>query len=266
MICVNCGHQQETGNFCGKCGAKLNETSGQTNESIVDIESAATNPQPNQQTAPPVEPAEPNVYVENVKEKSKLYFQYFMQYLKNPAHVYKRGEAEFPNGLTSIIILGVLLGLSFFTLINNGGFYDPSFFSVFGGILFFSFVSMGLVIVALLLINNFFGPQHSFKSIVSLYGGHLSPILLIAAASLLLMLLKSYTFGSLALVIIFMFLISLLPLYLISVLLTKKSSGLDPFYGYVLYIVTFSILFGIFTVILADSTIGGFIDEFYYYF
>lgn len=266
MICINCGHQQETGNFCGKCGTKLNETSVNTEKTIIQNEEAAASTQPYEQAATPMEPTEPNVHVENVKEKSKLYFNYFMQHLKNPAQAYNRGEAEFSNGLTSIVLLGILLGLSFYSLISNINFYGPSFLSIFGGVLFFSLVSMGLVVVSLLLINNFFGPQHSFKSIVSLYGGHLSPVLLVAAAALLLILLKSYTFGSLALMLIFMFSISLLPLYLISLLLTKKSSGVDPLYGYVIYIVTFSIFFTIFTVILADSTVGGMIDEFFYFF
>ena len=279
MICVNCGHQQESGKFCGKCGTKFEETGVQPGVTAIGThpsepvpiqnaatEQAATTVETEQPTAAPIEPAEPNIYVENTKQKSKLYIKYFMQHLKEPSLAKNQGEAQYSNGLISICLLSILIGLSFFTAVGTTGFYAPSFLSVFIGISFFSLASTGLVLVTLWLINNFFGPQHSFKSIISLYGGHLSPVLLMGAASLLLMLLKSYTFGGLSLILVFTFSISLLPLYLISVLLTNKSSSLDPLYAYVIYIAAFSIFFTIFTVILADSTIGGLLNDFGYYF
>ena len=270
MICVNCGQQQESGKFCGKCGTKFEATSAQPTEPVPNqnttTEIAATTVETEQPTAVPTEPAEPNMYIENTKQKSKLYFKYFMQHLKEPSLAKNQGEIQYSNGLISICLLAILIGLSFFTAIGTAVFYAPSFFSIFIGILFFSLASMALVVVTLWLINNFFGPQYSFKSIISLYGGHLSPVLLVGVASLLLMLLKSYTFGSLSLILVFIFSISLLPLYLISVLLTKKSSSVDPLYGYVIYIAAFSIFFMIFTVILADSTIGSLLNDFGYYF
>ena len=271
MICVNCGHQQESGNFCGKCGTKFDTTGAQptelvSNQNTTTAEQAATTVETEQPTATPIAPAEPNIYIENTKRKSKLYFKYFMQQLKEPTLAKSQGESQYSNGLISICLLAILIGLSFFAGIATTGIYEPSFLSVFIGMLFFSLASMGLVVVTLWLIRNFFGPQDSFKSIIGLYSGHLSPVLLVGVASLLLMLLKSYAFGSLSLVLVFIFSISLLPLYLITVLLTKKSSNLDPLYGYVIYIVAFSIFIMILTFILADSTIGGLLEDFGYYF
>lgn len=279
MICVNCGHQQASGKFCGKCGTKFESTGVQPevaatgaqptepvpNQSMT-AEPATTTVETEQPTATPIAPAEPNVYIENTKQKSKLYFKYFMQQLKEPALAKNQGEAQYSNGLISICLLAILIGLTFFAAIGSASSYAPSFLSIFIGMLVFSLAAMGLVVVTLWLINNFFGPQHSFKSIISLYGGHLSPVLLVGIASLLLMLLKSYTFGSFTLFLVFIFSITLLPLYLISVLLTKKSSGLDPLYGYIIYIVAFSIFIMILMFILADSTIGGLLENFEYYF
>ena len=275
MICVNCGQQQESGKFCGKCGTKFEATGAQPEVTAIGskttkpvpsqsttAELAATTATTEQPTATPIEPAEPNIYIEKTKTKSKLYIKYFMQQLKVPALAKSQGETQFSNGLISICLLAVLIGLSFFAAIGTASFYAPSFFSIFIGILFFSLASMTLVVVTLWLINNFFGPQYSFKSIISLYGGHLSPVLLVGVASLLLMLLKSFTFGSLTIILVFMFSISLLPLYLISGLLTKKSNSVDPLYGYIIYIAAFSIFFMIFTVILADSTIGYLLNDF----
>ncbi len=275
MICSNCKHEQESGKFCGKCGTPFETTTTPVEEPIVAapttervsaekvVTEQPTATEPNQSTTAP---AEPNVYVENTKEKSKLYLQYFLQQLNAPSIAKTQGSSNFSNAVISILLLALLISLSFSAGIGSANIYGPSFFSVFIGMLFFSIVSMALAIASLWLVNNFFGPQHSFKSIVNLYGGHLSLILLVAALSLLLMMVKSYTFGTLSLLIIILFSVMLLPLYLISVLLTKKSNALDPLYAYMIFIVGFSIIYMIFTFILADSTIGTLLNDFQYYF
>lgn len=265
MICVNCAHEQESGKFCGKCGAKFEATGTDTEVTAVGTEHAAT-AEIEQPIATPIEPVEPNVYIENTKQKSKLYFKYFMQHLKQPSLAKKEGETHFTNGLISIGLLALLTGVSISAAISSANIYGTSFFSTLIGMILFSVISMGLVVSTLWLTNKFFGPQQSFKSIVNLYGGHLSPLLIVATASLLLILLKSYTFAGLSLFMVFLFTIMLLPLYLISILLTKKSSNLDPLYGYFIYIIATSISFIILMSILADSTIGRFIDQFNYYF
>lgn len=248
MNCTNCGHERMAGNFCGKCGASFSEQSLDNKDVITkQIES--------------------NPHIENIKDKSKLYFNYFIKYLKNPSHIYQKDENEFINGIISIVLLATLIGFSFFTLVHNNAYdiYNTSFFSIFGSLFMFSIISIGLVLLTLLLINNFFGPQHSFKSIISLYGGHLSPVILLGVVSLLLLFLKSFTFGSIILIIAFLFSVFILPLYLISFLLTKKSNSADPFYGFIIYIMTFSILLSIFTIILADSTISNYLSDFKYF-
>ncbi|MBO0589676.1 CHY zinc finger protein [Sporosarcina sp. E16_8] len=260
MICSNCGHEQAQGKFCGKCGTKFEEVTVAYADDSVTERVAATQSEPI--IPAPAQPAEPNIHVENLKKQSKMYSSYFMQQLKRPSLIYNRGEAEFTNGLISIILLGVLLSLSLYIFMGEifGG-YGPGFFSFFSSVLVFFLFAVGIVILSLFLSNKFFGPQHSFKTIISFYGAHLSPLLIAATVSLLLILLKSFTFGNLILSIVFMFAIFVLPLYLISFLLTKKPTGMDPLYGFLLYLVMFTVLFVIFMVILADSTIGGYIDE-----
>jgi len=264
MICSNCGHEQGQGKFCGKCGTKFEDAAVHFTDNSVTERVAAT--QSETVIPTPSQPAEPNVHVENLKKQSKMYGSYFMQQLKKPSLIYNRGEAEFTNGLISIVLLGVLLSLSLYIFMGEifSG-YGPGFFSFFSSVLVFILIAMGIVISSLFLTNKFFGPQHSFKTIMSFYGAHFSPLLIAATASLLLMLLKSYTFGNLILSAIFIFAIFILPLYLISLLLTKKSSHIDPLYGFSLYVVMFSIFFIIYITILADSTIGGYFDELNYW-
>lgn len=248
MNCTNCGHERMVGNFCGKCGAPFSEQDS-LNKDIFQ------------------KPIESNPHIENIVNKSKKYLSYLIKYLKNPSHIYKRGENEFLNGIINIALLAILIGLTFFTLAtNNTHVLDNSgFLSIFGNLFIFSIISTGLVLLTLLLINNFFGPQHSFKSIISLYGGHLSPMILLGVTSLLLLLFKSFTYGSIMLIIVYVFPIFILPLYLISFLLLKKSNSTDPFYGFIIYIVTFSILLSIFTITLADSTMISYLNDFKYF-
>ena len=245
MICINCGQKQKTGNFCGRCGAQFSDTHLPDNKAI-----------------------QPNPHIENIKGKSKLYVNYYLQYLKNPSNIYHKGEDEFLNATISIVLLAVLIGLSYITIASSHpvDIHATSFISIFGNIFIFSIVSIVLVLLTLTLINHFFGPQHSYKIIVSLYGGHLQPVILIGLISLLSLLLKFLSFGSIILVILFSFAIFGLPLYLISLLLTNKSSSVDPLYGFIIYLVTISILFAVFLTALADSPVSNYINEFRYWF
>ena len=246
MICINCGQKQPTGNFCGRCGTQFSDTQftdlgGPTNETIT-----------------------PNPHLENIKGQTKLYLNHFTQHLKTPSYIYHKGEEEFRNTTISVIILSILIGLSYFTIVSSNyiGIYSTSFFSIFSSILIFSIASTGLVLITMALINHFFGPQHSFKIIVSLYGGHLPPVIVLGLISLLSMILKFFTFGSILLLIIFFFAVFILPLYLISLLLTHKSSSVDPLYGFIIYLITFSILYAVFLTTLADSSISNNLNDF----
>lgn len=248
VICINCGQKQTTGNFCGRCGAQFPDIHSADRESIAPVNTAI----------------KPNPHLENIKEKSKQYFNYFIQYLKTPSHTYNKGEVDFPNALISSMLLAILIGLSYFTIASNHSYdiYTTSFLSIFGSVFFWSIASIGLVLFTLTLINHFFGPQHSYKIIICLFGGHLSPMILLGFVSILFMLLKFYTFGSITLIILLSFAIFILPLYLITLLLTHKSSNVDPLYGFIIYLVTFSIFFAVFMIILADSSVGNHLTNF----
>lgn len=247
MICINCGQKQVTGNFCGKCGAPFS-----TNHLEVQTPTASVK-----------EMTEPNPHIQNVKRTLKLYVNYFVHYFKTPSTIYRTGEKEFFNGMISLILFILLMTCSFFTLANN---YPAGSFSTFGSFFFFSGTSVLLVLSALTLINHFFGPGHSFKSVISLYGGHLSLVICLGFISLLLILLKSFTFGSLLFIFNFLFTIFILPLYLISLLLTHKTSSGDPFYAFIVYLVTLSTLFAIVMTIFADSSIGNSFNHFKFWF
>ncbi|TQR21264.1 hypothetical protein [Psychrobacillus vulpis] len=236
MKCLNCGHEQAVGNYCSKCGTKFAEPLIVTDT---------------------IEPksVEPNVYVENIKKKSKKYIVYFVQQLKKPSVAFNRGESELTSSLISIVLFTVLFSMSLF-LITKDLYWSnsPSFLSFFLEVFFLTFFMICILVLSLFLINNFFGPQYKLKAIISFYGGHLSLLNIGVIVSILLMLVKSFTYGNTILTICLLLAIFILPLYVISYLLIKNPTGADPLYGFILYIATFTILFILFVTFIADST------------
>ncbi|MFS0576587.1 hypothetical protein AB1K83_13195 [Sporosarcina sp. 179-K 3D1 HS] len=252
MICIQCGHSQETGKFCGKCGTRFE---GSTSGVPVNLEHVTAT-----ETIAQAQ-LEPNVHVEKLKAQSKMYGSYFMQQLKKPSRSFQEGQEEFTNALISIILFCVLTAGAIYTMIRSvvSGFVEVPFLSTIINNMAFTLVLIALALISLFTINKFFGSQLTLKSIASLYGAHLSLLLVTAAAAFLFMLMKSYTFGNVALALTVLLAIFILPLYLISTLLTQKPTGLDPLYGFFLYLVLFLILFAIFVTIMADSALGQFI-------
>lgn len=255
MFCHNCGNKQNNGRFCQKCGTEL-EISNQESQGELDhtVEVAATDASETQQEA--------NQHVENLKKQSKLYGSYFLANLKKPALTHSRSDASLIHPLISIGLLALIISIAtYIPYAAFNYFYDVNFVSYVIKAFFFMLVIIGIASLSLFVINHFFGPKLNYKAIISVYGAHLSPSIIAAIVTLLLLFLKSYQFGLtlLSLTVIFSFFI--LPLYLISGLLAEKSVKIPPFYGFMLYVAMSSFLFYIFGRILADSILGGLFEN-----
>lgn len=284
MICSNCGHEQANGKFCGRCGTPLalDQTAVPKDPGTEKVyeEQAAT-------TAIPSEPIasagagvgpEPSVHLETVKRQTKMYGSYFLQYLKQPSLILRNPEKEFRNGLISIALFAVILALALYTMIRNftvnaysfasmfgSGSSGPPFFSIFFGVILSAVVAMAVIIVLLYAINTFFGPGHSIQQMTAIYGAHLLPGILLAVLGFVLFLVKSNVYGNLLILISFAFVIFLAPIFIISTLLSKHPKGVDPLYGFLIYLVAVTITFSILLSIIADSAIGQLIDEISYW-
>lgn len=251
MICIHCGHSQETGKFCGKCGTKFEYhalTENSVNQERLAIAQTVT---PNS--------AQANIHVDHMKEQFNLYTSHFMQQLKSPSLAFREEKIAFTYGLTSIVLFSLLISGSMYLLIPDES-WTSGMLSVLINNAVFSLATIAIALVSLFLISRYFGPQLSLKSIIFLYGAHLPLLILCMGVTFLFLLIKSYTVGSFILTITFLLAILALPLYLISSLLTKESTSLDPLYGFILYIITFTIIFMVFLTISADSALGGFMS------
>lgn len=286
MKCSQCGFEQEEGKFCGKCGGKLisaaeaeptndhvTQAENPNNASVEQETSDQTSTQTERETAASVanQAAETNESLEKVKETSRAYGGFFINYLKNPSQIFARQSSELTNGLITIGIVALLTILTFYSLINNamGEYgYGPSFISVFFNTLIGLVVFIAIVVTLLFLINKLFGTDISYQSVVSIFGAHMTPVAIFVAIAFLLSILKSNMYAILFLMIGLALIISIIPLYIISSLLTKRPKGIDPLYGYLLYILAFIISFSILAGILVDSALGNMIemiDDMMYY-
>lgn len=287
MTCSQCGLEQDEGKFCGVCGGELVKAS----ESGQD-EPSAKQEQPDVNATPQNETQQAqdemavaaqahtaptgntgthasttaNESMEAVMETSRMFGTYFTHYIKQPARIFSKGTYEVKNGFISIILVAVLLALSFYNFFKDGfEWMDISFLSAFLNILLFNLISIAIIISLLFLVNKFFGADHSFKDIVAFYGAHVLPVIILAGFTLLLAFAKSMTFGLLLLMAVFALITFILPLFLISTMLTKHSKSIDPFYGYLSYIVVAIISFIILSAILVDSMMGEIMSEISYY-
>ncbi|WP_211654840.1 zinc ribbon domain-containing protein [Planococcus alpniumensis] len=279
MKCPNCQHEQDTGKFCGKCGAGL--------VANPNVESQATAaPEPagyNAAAAVNPVPTEPNQHVEKVKVQSKQYWNYFLRYFKKPGLIVDQSADQFVNALITMGIFALFFSLAIYKNLSMaispmddfGDFFGssqslmPSFFSVlFGTVLTLGFL-FALAAACIFVVNKFAGPDESFKSIVTSFGTLMVPSVALVVLAYALLLISSMTFGNLMLFISLSLAISVMPLYLVTALLKKTTKSFDSYYAYLTYIVLFTVGTFIIMTVFFDSTIGRYMDdlnELFYFF
>lgn len=290
--CTQCGAVQEDGKFCGNCGGTLEEienveaTKDVEQENLgedSDVEQEESTSTFKEEPVPPVVKQEEstthkqesqenqNETFDRLKDESKEYWSYFTYYLKQPSHIFSSYEAEFKNGMINLIVMIVSLALSTYFLSRNfiigagmGYVESVPFFPIFGNTLLYTVLFIALVIGILVVVTKLFGSDYSFKSIVTIYNGHLSLGVILSVAAFLLLLIKANLVGMILIILVVGLAITSMPIYIISSLLTKESKAIDPFYGYLIYVVAIAVGGLIIFSILADSTIGRVIDDLQY--
>lgn len=279
--CIACGNEQETGKFCGKCGTKFEKVL--SSHSISDIEAISSEITGNSSNPSSVVQAQTlahrNEHVEKVKDQSKKFWNYFMKYIKNPSEIFSTTDREFVNALISIIVFAFVFSVTVYISISGfarramGGlgelgelfmedYQGPPFFTIFSSVFFFTLVSTALVVVSILIISKLFGPASSWKETISHYGTFILTSSVLTIIGLILLLFKSFVFGNIIVILSFLLMLLVIPTFIISKLLLSKSKSVDKFYGYLLYIVLFLIIYLIYITIIADSTMGQVLDQF----
>lgn len=253
MYCINCGHKQIEGKFCAICGMALGDN-------LIGVEQTRSRRAGKYNL-------QSNAYVEKVKISSKMYWDYFLNYLKHPSMVLEQGEKEFSKGIINIVTLAFFVGLFLFTFMKRvtlsilEASYEPSFFSVIGSSLLVVFISTAIVVGSLFLTIKYLGPEHSFKSFVGIYGTHLIPSTFLILIAYILLLLKAYTYSNFLLSFALLLAFFIIPLYILIKLLAQETLLIDQLYCVIAYIVIFGIAFSIYLILLEGSLIGDILNR-----
>ncbi|MDQ0223872.1 zinc ribbon domain-containing protein [Metabacillus niabensis] len=297
MICSNCGHQNEGGKFCVKCGTKLvGETAEQQQAATVEPTIPVSNQpvQPEQAettfsaqpTRPeqPVQPAEPNKHVEAAKNVSKLFFSYFIDGLKNPTKAAQSvGQEQFVNGLITMILYALFIPLTiyfglkvvianllekiagifpdefdFFDVTQMISFYEqPGFSSVLKPI-FYSLIIIAIIVLLTFVVIKLGRVQLNIKELIARFGA----FSIVPTALLLVALILSIIKVDIFLYVWFFGLLGLLFVVPFTIYSFKKDVpfGLDGIYGTIIMFIVILIITSFVLNNFTDSLVSGDID------
>lgn len=262
MICKHCGNEQESGNFCGKCGSPI-----QTNAEHEQQASATTTNQVEQPLHEENNKNTQNETIDKVKQHSKQYWGYFVYYLKHPTSAIQHTN-ETKNGLISIGIYALLMAILLTSFLNTligeigfSGYYStkPSM-TIAIGYLIACIISIFIAITTLYIVNRLFGKPYTYKQILSIYSSFLTLPITLSVIAFIFLLIHSYVFFSISILIAYILVLGIAPIYIITVLLHNNSKKLDSYYGYLLFYIAYLIINAILFTILADSILGDLID------
>ncbi|MFJ7936667.1 hypothetical protein [Sporosarcina sp. NPDC096371] len=236
MYCIHCGHNQREGKFCAGCG---NALGGVVDGTVQPVEMVGVRSR-----------SQPNDYTKKMKKQLNLYWNYL---LKHPADAFKREEKDFINGVVTIGILAILVGLSMFTILKE---VETHSFSVIGNVAAYVVSSVAIVLGSLYLTTKFLGPEQSIKKLISMYAAHLIPSAFLVLIAFAFLLLKIFTFGNVLLITALLLAFFIVPLYILTKLVTQEKTIIDPYYSLVVYVVVVGIVSFICLAIFGDAVMG----------
>ncbi|GAB6991628.1 hypothetical protein [Paenibacillus pini] len=194
------------------------------------------------------------VYLDNAKKVSQLYFGFFVNALKRPmGYAQETGKENFMNGLITIVLFSLIIPLMAYTLFRNVAFFvDHPFWSMFVKP-WFGYIIFMMIIASFTYLTIRLGKTVvSYQEVISKFGALLVPFLCCLLIAYIMAILHASIF------IIFFALgfigaIFTIPALLISSYNKAKQSTLDTVYGTLLTYLLTCIVLWIMGNILMDS-------------
>lgn len=275
MNCIQCGHQQESGKFCGKCGSPLKvsekSTAGEVNEGMSSGENIGA--------AAQAATAQSNEQVERLKATSQMYWSYMKEFGLQPKKIFMNPESELKNALITLVLFIVLTPIAIALFIKGiykstiGGLQDE----LFGGFgpsapdisispIFFDLIIPVLLLIGLSLGGSFIimkisNQPMNFKKLLSIYGTLLIPVVGLVVLGILFIFINQLGLGAglIALSVI-------LALYLYPSLIIFNHAGgrpkIDSVHQALIYFAGYTIVLYLTVTQYIKSLIAPFIDMF----
>lgn len=267
LKCVHCGNEQANAGYCWKCGTPLGRSSATTSTQLAV-------PYDERTGEVQISKVNATIQLEKFKDFTKQYKDYFLAHVKHPSISLSGHQPEFVNGILSLFLYAVLFGLLSFVAIKEAlqqsygnmevlgmnAYGSPSSFSVFFTIFLFVVVCMAVVTLALFMTNKLLGPDYTGKKILIVYSAHVLPAVVISLVACGLLLVGSVYYGSLLLVVSLFYVVMLAPIYVVSILVSKRPKGIDPLYGFTVFALFLALAFGMLYRVLQDAAIQSYLS------
>ena len=285
MNCIQCGHQQEGGKFCGKCGSPLtisesstvrdvNDTTPVENKAIATVEGVARERRTTQTAT-----VQTNEQVERLKANSQRYWTYIKEYGLQPQKIFINPESQSTNSIITLILFLVLTPIVIASLIKKfynstlgglqdgilGGFGpstpDISIFPIFVGWVIPIFLLVGLSMGVSYVVMKISKQPMSFKKLISIYGTLLIPVVGIVILGCLFTLISQLGMGAGLIVLSVVLALYLYP----PLILFHQSSGtpkIDSVHRALIYFAGYTIILYLTVTQYIKSLITPFIEMF----
>ena len=261
--CSNCGHTQEAGNFCGKCGSNLNETVPEQQQITPEDNQVNHGQTAGQRSA--------NEVLGKVKVESSQYTSYFLDKLKQPSKHFFNADSFFKQNIISIAVYFVLFSILIATTLSkmgyesDFGFYQlPSKTSIVFKADLFLLALMAFGMLSAFTAVKLFGPETSVKTIVSQCASFLTvpiiALLLTIFAVLAEWPLMAFILLSTSLVLVML----VIPMYVVLLNVNRQSKKVDRFYAYLFTMAFIMILNYLLYRILLESALSGIFGNSYW--
>ncbi len=224
MICPNCHQSQlnENAKFCENCGTPLHTQAGEGQQN--------------------------NVYFENAKQASRLYFKYFASALKSPsAYANGVGREHFANGIITMILHSLIVPLIvYFGFHRLTGWIDHPFLDVVvRPTLAFAILTILTATYCFLAVKYGKGQKKNFQDVVARFGVYLVPFTALLLLALLMAILQINMLQSLLLMVGLFGAMFAVPAFVISGLMPKEGGILDRVQTTLLVYIASSITVGL---------------------
>ena len=271
MKCVNCGHEQESGKFCGKCG----NASGVTSNPTVEAGQTATVDSVPQQPTPP---AQPNEHIERVKKTSEVYISYAKEFIRQPSRIFQVTDQQYLNSIITISIILLLASYTVFLAVKTfhkntigvaGGLLDlvggdllsvflpkVEFFPIFSKAFMFFLMLLAISVAISFAVTKLSKQQLNFKQLISIYGTLLLPVIGIVLLAFLSVLINKLIFGLALLAIGFAVAVYVFPLRVVFTHFGGESK-LDASHKGMIYFVGFTFI----CYVIVSQYVKGIIDK-----
>ncbi|MFC3039774.1 hypothetical protein ACFOGI_05880 [Virgibacillus xinjiangensis] len=195
ISCPSCQHQQETGRFCGACGANMEQGPQQQDAPVSPsqtVQSAAV-------TGSAAE-VQPSAASSQVKYAPSGYGYYFLDVLKNPTTAFRSGESHLAYGLINIALFLVTFSLAVYFLISSlvqsmSGFVgifesdmaamEVPFFGVMFRVAWVGLIFAAISFVSSVVIAKLARSQATFKEFTAQFGGLFVPFAVVGVVAIL---------------------------------------------------------------------------------